>query len=146
MKYKNYIKILFFSILIMSFSVLLIMCEESDEYNPVVNPVMHTTVPINITSNSAELTAISLSGGGTFSEISFYYIEDIPIFEEMDKEEIRDYILENGQKVDAPLVEPIIQKIEGLTAETNYWVISYGRNEKGESIGSPVVFTTNTED
>jgi uncharacterized protein (TIGR02145 family) len=145
MKHKSFIKIIY-SLAILSLIILFTMCEDTTVYNPGVSPVMQTTMPINTTSYSTEFTSHALTGGGTFSEKAFYYIKDAEAYGTMKEEELRDYILKNGQKVSAPLTGPCIQKVEGLNSQTKYQVISFGKNENGESIGFPVAFTTNATD
>lgn len=145
MKYKNIIKILY-SLSFLSLIILFTMCQDEKVYNVSVTPVMQTTMPINTTSYSAEFTSIALTGGGTFSEKAFYYTKDTEAFTTMEAEELRDFILSNGKKISAPLTGPFIQKVEGFDSKTKYQVISYGKNEIGESIGLPVAFSTNAVD
>lgn len=146
MKYKSFMKFGSSLAIALSIIVSLTMCGDKMDYNPVVKPVMQTTKPVNTTSYSAEYTSHALTGGGTFSERAFYYLEHSEAFDDMEAEEIRDFVLNYGQKVEAPVTGPCIQKVEGLAPETKYQVISYGKNEKGESVGLPVSFTTNAID
>ncbi len=146
MKYKNITKHISSLIVIALVQIFFTMCEDNMDYNPGVAPVMQASIPLNITSYSAELVTYALSGGGTFSEVAYYYMENSDVFDDMEEEELIDYIWKNGQKINASYSDSCLQKVEGLQAETTYQVISFGKNEYGESVGVPVSFTTNATD
>ena len=143
MKYKNIIRHISSLTVIALVLIFFTMCEDKMDYNPGVTPVMQTSMPLNITSYSAEFKTYALTGGGTISEVAYYYMENSDAFNDMAEEELIDYIWKNGQKINASYSDSCLQKVEGLQAETTYQVISFGKNEYGESVGVPVSFTTN---